>query len=175
MTCGGPVNRTRIRHCQQKENATGSHNCNGIDVESVETCGDIPCRANVKDLRLPTHLKPEKYTIELVPFVVLGNFTFKGHVEIIMVCEEESRNVTLHVNSIAMTLKNETIELTELKSNKKIAIENHDYDVDREFYIAKLSSSLNNGTRYKISIDYVAKLRNDGKGFYYYQFSGTDE
>ena len=105
VTCG--VNRTkmRVRHCRQMENVTGSHKCDGFEYV-VEPCEDIPCRPNIQDLRLPTHLKPEKYTIELIPFVGLGNFTFQGHVEIIMVCKEESRNVTFFIYFLKKICKN---------------------------------------------------------------------
>ena len=33
-----------------------------------------------KDIRLPGHLVPEKYKVELVPFIIPGNFTIRGKV-----------------------------------------------------------------------------------------------
>ena len=65
------------------------------------------------------------------------------------------------------TLDEENIELVNLKNGKKISIIEHSYDTDQEFYIAKLSQTLKEGTKYKISINYVTQLTNDNRGFYY--------
>ena len=65
-----------------------------------------------------------------------------------------------------MTLDNDTITLTDMKNGKKIPIEKHAYDKDREFYIAHLSQTLTPGNNYKIAINYVASLNDNLKGFY---------
>ena len=44
-----------------------------------------------------------------------------------------------------LTLDNDTITLTDMKNGKKIPIEKHAYDKDREFYIAHLSQQLTPG------------------------------
>jgi aminopeptidase N len=111
------------------------------------------------------HLKPELYQIELLPFVIPDNFTIQGKLELTMLCEEESKNVTLHSKNLVF--EQENIELINVKNGKRISIIEHSYDTDREFYIAKLSQTLKEGTRYKISINYVTQLTNDNKGFYY--------
>ena len=115
--------------------------------------------------RLPTHLKPELYQIELLPFIIQNNFTIRGKLELTMLCEQESTNVTLHTKNLV--LDEENIELVSLKNGKKISIIEHSYDTDQEFYIAKLSQTLKEGTKYKISINYVTQLTNNNKGFYY--------
>ena len=51
------------------------------------------------------------------------------------------------------TLDEENIELVNLKNGKKISIIEHSYDTDQEFYIAKLSQTLKEGTKYKVSIN----------------------
>ena len=118
----------------------------------------------MRDVRLPTHLKPELYEVKLLPFIIPDNFTIRGHLELTLVCESVSKNVTLHVAD--MTLDNDTITLIDLKNGKKIPIEKHAYDKDREFYIAHLSQTLTPGNKYKIVIDYVGNLNDNLKGFY---------
>ena len=116
-------------------------------------------------IAIPTHLKPELYQIELLPFIIQNNFTIGGKLELTMLCEKESTNVTLHTKNLV--LDEENIELINVKNGKRISIIEHSYDTYREFYIAKLSQTLKEGTRYKISINYVTQLTNDNKGFYY--------
>ena len=41
-----------------------------------------PQPAKVTDVRLPTHLEPLTYRLELVPFIIPDNFTIRGLVEI---------------------------------------------------------------------------------------------
>ena len=54
------------------------------------------------DIRIPTHLKPELYQIELLPFVIPDNFTIRGKLELTMLCEQESTNVTLHTKNLVL-------------------------------------------------------------------------
>lgn len=118
----------------------------------------------VTDVRLPRHLSPELYTLELVPFIVPDNFTIRGNVEIQMLCNEASNNVTLHVADILV--ENSTVTLKETDSGREIRITGHDYDKDREFYISKLGETLQPGKTYSIKIAYTAYLKDNLKGFY---------
>ena len=54
------------------------------------------------DIRIPTHLKPELYQIELLPFIIQNNFTIRGKLELTMLCEQESTNVTLHTKNLVL-------------------------------------------------------------------------
>ena len=121
-------------------------------------------KAKVVDVRLPTHLVPELYTLELVPFIVPDNFTIRGHVEIDMVCMLAADNVTLH--SADMVINNDTVSLQEKKSGRRVQITGHSYDKDREFYISKLGEDLQPGMQYTIRIEYTAYLKDNLKGFY---------
>ena len=121
----------------------------------------------MRDVRLPRHLKPELYTVELLPFIIPDNFTIRGRLELTMNCLSVSKNVTLHVAD--MELDNDTITLTDMSNNlidNDIPILKHAYDKDREFYIAHLSKALTPGHTYKITINYVAHLNDNLKGFY---------
>ena len=39
-------------------------------------------KTKVSDVRLPTHLVPLKYKLELVPFIIPDNFTIRGYAEV---------------------------------------------------------------------------------------------
>lgn len=100
----------------------------------------------------------------MLPFIIPDNFTIKGHLELTLTCVSIGKNVTLHVAD--MTLDNDTITLVDMETNKLIRIEKHAYDLDRKFYIAHLSQSLTPGRKYKITINFVASLNDNLKGFY---------
>jgi len=117
----------------------------------------------VQDVRLPRHLLPINYRIELVPFLIPDNFTIRGLTEIEMDCVESAFNVTLHTAD--MLIQNDTIEVKE-EDGKRVEIFQVDYDLDREFIIINLNSGLSAGKKYFITIRYTAHLRDSLKGFY---------
>ena len=123
-----------------------------------------PLSGQVTDVRLPRHLVPVLYTLELVPFIIPDNFTIRGHVQIEMLCRQAADNVTLHVADLL--LQNNTVRLEEKTTKKEVPITGHDYDRDREFYIAKLGDNLQPGKVYVIKIEYTAYLKDNLKGFY---------
>ena len=67
--------------------------------------------------------------------------TFEQKISICWVCYIVLHRCC-HTN---LTLDNDTITLTDMKNGKKIPIEKHAYDKDREFYIAHLSQQLTPG------------------------------
>ena len=61
----------------------------------------------IKDVRLPTHLKPLAYKVSLIPFIIPGNFTIKGSVVIsLKAIESGANNITIH--SIATNISHES-------------------------------------------------------------------
>ncbi len=85
--------------------------------------------AKVSDVRLPTHLVPEHYRLQLIPF--LGNGTLHGHVEIDVACVTDSDNVTLHASD--MTVIRSSIAVLQASTIVSLA-----YDQQREFFIIRL-------------------------------------
>jgi len=122
-----------------------------------------PAKAKVRDVRLPRHLVPVNYKLELVPFIVPDNFSIRGYAEIEMHCKEGAFNVTLHVAD--MMVENDTIALME-KDGAPVDIFNIDYDLDREFIVVNLNAGLEAGKNYVIRIHYTAYLKDNLKGFY---------
>jgi len=122
-----------------------------------------PAKAKVRDVRLPRHLVPVNYKLELVPFIVPDNFSIRGYAEIEMHCTEGAFNVTLHVAD--MVVENDTVALVE-KDGAPVDIFNIDYDLDREFIVVNLNAGLEAGKNYVIRIHYTAYLKDNLKGFY---------
>ena len=118
----------------------------------------------VTDVRLPRHLTPEKYHLELVPFIVPGNLTIRGKVGIEMLCNLAASNVTLH--AVDIDIENSTLTLENLDKDQKVQIVRYDYDKAREFLIIHLEQKLSAGSRYLLSLQFTSKLRDDLTGFY---------
>jgi len=120
-------------------------------------------KKKVTDVRLPRHLVPVNYKLELVPFIIPDNFSIRGYAEIEMHCTEDAFNVTLHVAD--MEIQNDTISLVE-KDGKAVDIFNIDYDLDREFIVVNLNEGIVPGKSYVIKMHYTAYLKDNLKGFY---------
>ncbi|KAB7497105.1 Aminopeptidase 1, partial [Armadillidium nasatum] len=116
----------------------------------------------VKNVRLPKNIKPLYYYVRLRPYIH-GNFTFDGHVEMTFEALEDTTNVTLHIKDIIT--KNETIKIV-LNETSEVKIKSHQYDHERQFYIAQLEESLKKDKIYIISMDFVGYLNTQLSGFY---------
>ena len=120
----------------------------------------------VKDVRLPTHLEPLHYNLELVPFLIPDNFTIRGQVEIEVLCRLPATNITLHAADLE--IENNTVTVTDLDSGNDIEVVDVEYDEAREFFILNMGSELEKGKKYAIKIQYTAFLKDNLKGFYRY-------
>merc|ERR1712038_235814 len=120
--------------------------------------------AKVTDVRLPNHLEPVNYKLDLVPFIIPDNFTIRGYVEIEVVCRVSASNITLHAADLK--IDNKTVEVVNTKGGDRVSVSGVEYDEDREFFILHTAPPLQSGTNYSIKIQYTAYLRDNLKGFY---------
>jgi hypothetical protein len=119
----------------------------------------------VSDVRLPKHLKPEKYSAFLTPFIAEGNFTIQGHVHILIkVLEPSSNNITLHIKD--MKIFENTVSVKDSRSEKDLKIIGFGYDDPRQFFIIKLDEKLSSGQTINVSIGFLGELNDDLSGFY---------
>ena len=126
------------------------------------------------DIRLPLNLKPTKYKVQLVPFLIPDNFTTRGYVEIAMKCEKETENITMH--AVDMTIDYDSVTVEEEEGLQTVGVRSHEVDSDRDFYIAHMDMPLKEGRTYIIKINFTSRLRNGLKGFYRsYYLSDTGE
>merc|ERR1712038_1268486 len=129
----------------------------------VLVVGSVHC-AKVTDVRLPSHLEPVNYKLDLVPFIIPDNFTIRGYVEIEVVCRVSASNITLHAADLK--IDNKTVEVVNTKGGDRVSVSGVEYDEDREFFILHTAPPLQSGTNYSIKIQYTAYLRDNLKGFY---------
>ncbi|XP_042215803.1 aminopeptidase N-like isoform X2 [Homarus americanus] len=117
------------------------------------------------NVRLPNTLKPLHYLVKLQP-LINGNFSILGYVEVEMEVLEPTSNVTLHMADIIT--KNETIKLRDLNNleGPELVIKKHEYDREREFYLAHLEEELQQGHKYILSMEFTGLLNDKMAGFY---------
>lgn len=49
-----------------------------------------------EEMRLPRDVLPETYEIALLPFIEVGNFTTKGHIDIYVKCQNSTRMISMN-------------------------------------------------------------------------------
>ncbi|XP_053379505.1 aminopeptidase N-like isoform X2 [Mercenaria mercenaria] len=121
--------------------------------------------------RLPRHIEPLLYKIELFPNIYglnASDFTFSGSVWIKFKCIVRSQNITLNINKL--DLINSSMTAGSLRPNDKFyrGIEILSYDVDTkwQFLIIHLEKILIPYKEYYVSMNFTGLLRNDFAGMY---------
>ncbi|XP_047022834.1 aminopeptidase N [Helicoverpa zea] len=117
---------------------------------------------NITNLWLPKHVKPERYFLNITPYIYEGNFTFDGEVTIYLTIVEETKELTFH----GVELKIHEIRIHEIDDDHLIYIVRHLEDVPRNFHILTLGSSLLVGRQYVMSVRYTGLLNDNLHGFY---------
>ena len=135
----------------------------------VTSAKPVTKSAKVRDVRLPRHMEPLHYNLELVPFLIPDNFTIRGRVEIEVLCRLPATNITLHAADLE--IENSTVTVTDLSNGDDIKVSGVAYDEAREFFILNTSSELEKGKKYVIKIQYTAFLKDNLKGFYRFVLS----
>lgn len=110
------------------------------------------------DYRLPTHVKPVHYEITIMPD--LENFTFDGLVKIEVEVQEETNNITLHVNELEVTY---LVLVT--TSNQDLEPSSLTNDTEKHFLIVNFEEKLAIGTYY-INAIYNGLVNDGTTGFY---------
>jgi aminopeptidase N len=152
---------------QLKETQLGDWKCrisHNASPQYQEAYLSVTKTGKSQTVRLPKHLRPEKYFVFLTPFIIIDNFTIQGHVDInINVLEGGAKNVTLHSENIQIFENTVTIK----DSNENdIAIEGFGYDAARQFFVIHTSEALTQGDAITLSIDFLAELNSGVAGFY---------
>lgn len=127
-------------------------------------------KTSAVDYKLPTHIVPQHYTIELEP-----NFntdTFNGSVTIEFTVASESNNITLHTRELQI----DNSSITVLYQGEEYAsiVNTTKSEDDKEFYVMFLSRTLAAGGTYSLVIkSFTGILNLDKAGFYLAKY--TDE
>ena len=134
-----------------------------VETEASTTSPEV---AKVKDVRLPGHLEPLHYSLELTPFLVPDNFTIRGQVEMEVLCLLPASNITLHAADLE--IENNTVTVSDMSSGEEVSVLGVAYDEAREFFIINTGAEMEKGKKYVIKIKYTAYLKDNLKGFYRY-------
>ncbi|XP_050699388.1 aminopeptidase N-like isoform X2 [Eriocheir sinensis] len=129
------------------------------------------------DVRLPRSLRPLHYLVKLQP-LINGNLSILGYVEVEMEVLEATTNITLHIADIIT--HNDTIRVTtpEDLDGPSLKIRKHEYDHDKQFYLAHLEEPLLEGQKYILSMAFEGHLNDQLHGFYrstYRDADGTEK
>ncbi|CAG0894462.1 unnamed protein product [Darwinula stevensoni] len=125
------------------------------------------------DVRLPRHLRPTEYDVKVRARMNEPGFPIDGWVTIDMVCNTPADNITLNVHDI--TVNNTLVQKVTGQQVEDISIVEEVFDLDRDFYILKLSKQLELNQTYRITIDYEGRLQSDLAGYYYSSYVENDE
>ncbi|KAG4077148.1 hypothetical protein HA402_016135 [Bradysia odoriphaga] len=120
--------------------------------------------------RLPNNTRPETYDLAIRTWVDTANSTFTGSVRIGIIAVETTDFITLH-HDVRQLESVSVLSVDEVPLNIGEIV----YDEERDFLTIPIAgSSLIQGTRYFIDIDYVGSM-NTYNGFYrnYYEVNDT--
>nr|XP_027218923.1 aminopeptidase N-like [Penaeus vannamei] len=141
-------------------------------VQPPTTSATAAPAAEALDVRLPTALRPLHYLIKLQPFIN-GNFSILGYMEVEMEVLEPTSNITLHIADIIT--HNDTVTVAASgDSGPSIRIKRHQYDHDRQFYIAQLDQQLEKNKKYVLSMEFLGYLNDQLRGFYRSTYKDED-
>ncbi|XP_033725116.1 aminopeptidase N-like isoform X1 [Pecten maximus] len=120
------------------------------------------------DVRLPTSLKPELYTVELQPNMYEGDptaFTFDGSVNIRMECTQPTRNITVHINLLNIT-DGSIMVSAEDTTEPALSMTRFELDTERQFLIVHVNRDLTPTKFYNLALRFVGPLKDDLHGLY---------
>ncbi|CAD6993579.1 unnamed protein product [Ceratitis capitata] len=139
-----------------------------------------------RDVRLPRTMKPQKYNISLVPYLLYNNFTFEGEVHIQVIVLEDCYNITMHATELNITKNDVSVRHigmstattalqpalaqyaqfvpeiggAELRIRKQYMLER------KQFFIIELYDKLIKGGVYEINIRFSGLIQDYLQGFY---------
>ncbi|KAI9551545.1 hypothetical protein GHT06_021878 [Daphnia sinensis] len=118
-----------------------------------------------EDLRLPGDILPRLYTIRLLPFIEVGNWTTDGYVEILVDCVISTVNISM--NSLDLTIDLASITVTDEQTGNPIDVVNFiDEQSTRELITIQVSRPLTVGRQYRITMKFISILNALLAGFY---------
>lgn len=118
--------------------------------------------SKVIDVRLPNHIKPDRYYLKLTPYILDSNFTFDGEISVVLTVKYDTNRVTFH----GVELTFHTIDLFKTDDGKAVEIKRRTEDIERQFHILTTAETLKAGQQYVLNITYTGILNDNLHGFY---------
>ena len=133
----------------------------------------------VSDIRIPRHLEPFAYTLELTPFFESRNYTVDGYIRAVLRHERNSEESPEFINRVVfhskdIVIDHNTVEVLTARTPNTII--GHEYDLEREFYIVHIAEDLwqpGQITFHYITMRFTSFLNDGLSGFY--RSSYTDD
>jgi Peptidase M1 N-terminal domain len=130
------------------------------------------CLTKIRSLaeyKLPEAVVPLEYDIHLIPYMEETappkNFTFDGHVQILLRADKATALIKLHAND--MEILKDSVKLQHAETGEEIEVVDVTLQTDdRHFLEISLASDLAVSNNYKLDINFVGKLNDDMEGFY---------
>lgn len=122
------------------------------------------------DYRLPKHLKPFFYELELQPFVgpkeTYGDkaFTFNGTNKMHFTCKNATNKIVFH--AMELTLVENGLQLSDSDGNNIGFNSLIDYDSEKQYFTITLNSDLKVDQNYTLTVPYYGVIIDKLVGFY---------
>lgn len=163
------VTKYELNHCDHDHDnklhvlpLTTEHSRSVLPIDTTTNTPLEEESALVKDVRLPTDIKPERYNLKLTPYIFDGNFTFDGECSVIVSAVNDTNKVTFH----GVELTFHRINLFVMSDRRPVTIIKRTEDVPRQFHILILGETLKKGQQYVLNITYTGILNDNLHGFY---------
>ena len=110
---------------------------------------------------LPGEVVPVHYDLKLV--VHMANLTTRGEVSVEVQVVKATFSITLHANSTFVRIDHDKVAVKG-PDGKKIAVEGHTEDREKEFYTIKLGSRVEVGQKLNLTLPYTGVIRDGRNG-----------
>lgn len=118
--------------------------------------------------------------LQIMPFIIPGNFTTHGDVTIEFDCVEDTDKISFHINDI--TIHENFLKITEVKNKNgksvDMTIKEFQYETEKQRLTVTVEDLLLSGNQYEIFIKYTGRLNDLLQGFYrinYYDYSNKQD
>lgn len=119
---------------------------------------------NASAFRLPEHLRPEHYVLDIKTYLVEDDFRFEGRVQVRVFVVDDTPRVVLHSRGLNVTT--DDVRVTHVGSGRVLEVDGHEFDLDNNFYTIHLKEQLKKDEKYLVDVPYKAPLSSLLAGYY---------
>uniref|UniRef100_A0A1B6D6B8 Aminopeptidase n=1 Tax=Clastoptera arizonana TaxID=38151 RepID=A0A1B6D6B8_9HEMI len=117
--------------------------------------------------RLPGNVIPKHYVLDIITNLDEDNFSFQGNVWIKVKCVVPTDKIYLHYRKLNITSEQVTVkEIMDKNEIKNLSIQEQKMDSENDFYIIKLSETLEENKNYVIYLPFGGILTEGLAGYY---------
>ncbi|XP_048750155.2 aminopeptidase N-like [Ostrea edulis] len=147
---------------EESNNVEDSNNEESEETTQLPEEEADPENAPWRKIRLSRDLMPLLYEINLE--VDLENLTYRGHVNMTLICTNNTKFVIFHISHLF--LDKDSVKVSENGTKNVFKILKQFRYIINQFWVMELDSELSAGTVYKVSVGYRGFLHEDLRGIY---------